>query len=277
MAGEQTKRKKNKNTVLNILLVIFIGIFIFAGARLGLIYYNYHQAESEYDSLEEEFVVDLGDVTDETAEGSTVSITHTEADYPAKAISFDALQRLNEEIIAWLYLPACDISYPVVQGSDNDYYLNRTFKGQYNGSGSIFMDYENSADFTDYNTIIYGHNMKNGSMFGKLKHLYQTDGLRDSSPYFYIYRPGGIVLKYEIFSYYITTADSTAYSFLPSESAYDTYVNSVARRSIEIEDVTEYTSEYAPIVTLSTCSGRAGGDQRFVVHGILIGTFEQPQ
>ena len=115
-------------------------------------------------------------------------------------IDFEGLQAVNPDVIAWIDIPGLSISYPVVQGTDNAYYLHHLFTGEYNSSGSIFADWHNQPDFTDPNTIVYGHNMKNGSMFGTLSH-YQDQALWEASPYFYLYVPGK-VLKYQIFSCY---------------------------------------------------------------------------
>lgn len=83
-------------------------------------------------------------------------------------IDFDKLLKENNDVIAWIYIENTPINYPVLQSNDNMYYLNKMVNGYYNQCGSIFADYRNSSDFSDNNTIIYGHNMKNGSMFGSL-------------------------------------------------------------------------------------------------------------
>lgn len=88
----------------------------------------------------------------------------------------------------WLYIEALDISYPVVQGPDNDTYLHTTYEGTSNFAGSIFLDYQNQDDFSDGNTIVYGHNMKNLSMFGKLKQMKEQEKYRDSV-YFWMLTP----------------------------------------------------------------------------------------
>lgn len=91
-------------------------------------------------------------------------------------VDFDGLKAQNPDVAAWIQIPALEVSYPVVKGTDNEYYLHHMFDGQEHKNGSIFIDYHNQADFTDHNTIIYGHNMKNGSMFGTLSR-YQEESL----------------------------------------------------------------------------------------------------
>lgn len=83
-------------------------------------------------------------------------------------VDFERLQEENKDIIAWLYCPDTEINYPVVQSKDNEYYLRRLLDGTWNIAGTLFMDYRNAADCSDLHTIIYGHNMKNNTMFGSL-------------------------------------------------------------------------------------------------------------
>ena len=95
-----------------------------------------------------------------------------EVTYQPPEVDFEELQKMNSDVIGWIEVEAIpEISYPIVRGEDNDYYLHRTFKKANNSAGSIFVDYRNGQYFGDCNTIVYGHNMKNGSMFGKLKWL----------------------------------------------------------------------------------------------------------
>ena len=103
-------------------------------------------------------------------------------------IDFAELRKINEDIVAWIQIPGIDVDYPVVQGEDNEYYLYHTFRKEANKAGSIFLDYRNRADFTEQRVIIYGHNMKDGSMFSSLK-KYQDSVLREESGTVYLYLP----------------------------------------------------------------------------------------
>lgn len=94
----------------------------------------------------------------------------------ATTIEFGELQKINPDIVAWIRIDGLGIDYPVVQGEDNEHYLYYTFRGEANVAGSIFLDYRNKADFSDSKIILYGHNMKNGSMFGSLK-KYQDESV----------------------------------------------------------------------------------------------------
>ena len=103
-------------------------------------------------------------------------------------INFKELNAINEDIIGWIRIGALDLSYPVAQAADNDYYLHRTFERVDNFAGCLFLNCENTRYFTDQNSIIYGHNMKNGSMFGTLKE-FEKQETYDKNPYFWIFTP----------------------------------------------------------------------------------------
>lgn len=96
--------------------------------------------------------------------------------YPDLQIDFANLKKTNPDFRGWLYFPALDISYPVVQGEDNNYYLKHSFEGESVNAGCIFMDCEASADWSDRNTFVFGHNMRDESMFGSFKNLLKGDG-----------------------------------------------------------------------------------------------------
>jgi len=105
-----------------------------------------------------------------------------------KEIDFEGLRKINEDLVAWIQIPGIGLDYPVVQGEDNEYYLYHTFQKENNKAGSIFLDYRNHDDFTDRRVILYGHNMKDGSMFSNLKQ-YQDSVFRKNSDSAYLYLP----------------------------------------------------------------------------------------
>jgi len=261
-------KTKQKDILYHILLVAFAGVFLFAGFRLFMIYYNYGKAGNEYNSLKNVYITK--EKPDQTQNKSAAGANSTSVNsYPDWKVDFTSLEKINGEIVGWVYMQACDISYPIVRATDNTYYLTHTFEKKVNSSGAIFMDSENKPDFTDLNTFVYGHNMKNGSMFGKMKKLYKEKDLRKENPFFYIFLPNHKVIQYEIFSYYITTDDSDSYVKSKTEKEYDEYVKRVEKKSLE--RIQTDMSGHSPIVTLSTCSGASGGDQRFLVHGVQTG------
>lgn len=166
-------------------------VFLAAAGKLFGAYLKYQKGDVSYEKLQEY-------VQEPEEEESPES--EKEKEEPKNRyleIDFAGLKAVNLDVIAWIQIPALDISYPVVQGKDNAYYLHHLFSGESNINGSIFVDCHNQPDFTDQNTIVYGHNMKNGSMFGTLD-KYQDKELFEQHPEFYLYLPDKI-LKYRIF------------------------------------------------------------------------------
>lgn len=265
------KKKLTPGTILFYLIpVIAAAAAIFFGYLYMKDYLKYKEAADEYSDINDNYIKILED-TEDTKEPADVYDERTDY-FPTLSIDFKELKNINESLACVLYVPALDMTYPVVYSKDNDDYLHKTFEGKYNFAGCIFYDYLSERGFKGYNTFIFGHNMKNGSMFGTLKKLNSEPGLAAENPYFYIYTDGQ-VRKYEIFSFYQTISSSKTYDDILSEEDYDAYID----RALKNSNFTDYIGdidfgERPGIVTLSTCSGRSGGNERFVVHGALIST-----
>lgn len=287
-ARKATAKKSNqKNVLYNLVLIGLLTIAGFCGAKVVFAGTEYTQARSEYTQLAKQAVVVEEEPVKETAleldnEASTVpaaievaeTAEETEAeelaiDYPKMDINAETLVASNADYIGWIYIPALDLSYPMVQGNDNEQYLHETFEGTANASGAIFEDCRMAKDLTDMNTIIYGHNMKNDTMFGALNWFEQNPELCASNPYIYIYGLDGTVRKYEIFSYGSVSENDELYLSFSNDDAdgYDTYVSNAIARS-------EYSGsanlEGRPnLMTLSTCYTEGN---RFVVVAACVGT-----
>ena len=179
-------------------------------------------------------------------------------------ISLEALREVNPDVIGWILIPDTKINYPIMQGSDNDYYLKHTWDGKPYAVGSIFMEHLNNPDFTDFNTIIYGHNMNDGSMFSSIRR-YQNQKYFEEHPYIYILNDQGIY-RYEIFSSYLANVESNTYAmgFSKEESKYAFINNAIVDSVIETGVEPDPTDR---ILTLSTCKG--GTSTRWVVHARL--------
>lgn len=128
---------------------------------------DYKIAEKEYDGLKEGFIQDDQNKTlsSNPAGNGMVPLESNVAG------NYDRLYEINHDLVCILSIPSLGLNYPVVQGTDNEKYLKYTFEGKKNPAGCLFMDYENDRSFADNNTYIYGHNMKDGSMFGSLKQM----------------------------------------------------------------------------------------------------------
>lgn len=181
-------------------------------------------------------------------------------------IDFEGLKAANPDIIGWIEVPGAGISYPLVQGNDNSYYLTHMSSGKYGIHGSIFMDCHNAPDFSGSNTIIYGHNMKDGTMFAALSE-YQSPALYQQYPYFYIYLPDG-VLKYQIFSCYCGQIGSMGYTYaFPQKAAFQDFLDALQSYASYGTDIQAGITDH--IVTLSTCVN-TDRDYRYLIHGKLI-------
>lgn len=256
--------RRIRDVLLLLGILLFVAIFGFALYKLITIYAEYQQGEEAYEELED--FVEQPQETTEDSDGQT----EKEPDKEKFQVDFDGLKAVNPDVVAWIVIPGLDISYPVVQGEDNAYYLHHLFTGETNSSGSIFVDCHNRPDFMDQNTIIYGHNMKNGSMFGTLD-TYQDAAFWEENPYFYLYIPGK-VLQYQIFSCYAGSVGSEAYTYaFPKEADFGEF----------LERILSYAGYYTGIkpvetdrvVTLSTCVN-SRRDYRYLVHGKLVGEDE---
>ncbi len=180
-------------------------------------------------------------------------------------ISLEALQAVNPDVVGWIYLPDSEINYPIMQGEDNEFYLERTWEKEPNHVGSIFLECKNDADFSDFNTIIYGHNMRNGSMFASIR-KFEDPKYLEQHPYIYIVTEEG-VFRYEVYSSYKAPIDSPAYglSFNQKETREEFFLYAL-EHSVKDTGVIPQLSDR--IVTLSTCTGN-GYDSRWVVHARL--------
>lgn len=254
--GKKTKKKKKAiDYVLTVVLIIAIGIFIFAAYNLIHIYLEYKKGSDEYDAIEKMAVTERDpNARDEEDDGELQSPID---------VDFESLRKVNEDVIGWIYVEGLDISYPVVRGIDNEYYLHRTYEKTYNFAGTIFVDYENNDDFNDCNTLVYGHNMKNGSMFGTLKQFSEGDAY-SKSHYFWILTPEKNY-KYEIFSAYVTAVNSDTYTLFkgPGKEFKDWIANMRSNSSIDTGDISLGIKD--KVVTLSTCTGNSS--TRYVVQG----------
>ena len=180
-------------------------------------------------------------------------------------IDLDALREVNPDVIGWIRIPGTKVDYPLLQGQDNDYYLKHTWDGKENSVGSIFMEHRNSPELTDFNTIVYGHNMNDGSMFANIRR-YATDWYRQRHPYVYIAGPAG-VYRYEVFSSYQAAVDSPAYglSFHQDKTRADFLGTAIRDSQADFGIRPELTDR---VLTLSTCSG-VGYSHRWVLHARL--------
>lgn len=161
------------------------------------------------------------------------------------------LQEMNADTVGWIKIPDTNIDYPIVQAKDNEYYLTRDFHKKRNSGGSIFMDYRNDGKMGNTNNIIYGHNMKDKSMFQNVMN-YKDKDFFDNNRIIYTYTPDG-VQRWEVFLLFVTDIrfDYLVADF-DTDREFRTYINAVWRKAWQKADV-ELTSQ-DKLLTLSTCS-----------------------
>lgn len=253
--------RKKGNKVLIFLIICLLIVFVAAAGKLIHVYLKYQKGEQTYEQLKE-YAKEPQESTEKEPEQSEESDEETYLQ-----IDFAGLKDINLDVAAWIHIPALDISYPVVRGEDNSFYLTHLFSGEYNINGSIFVDYHNQPDFTDQNTIVYGHNMKNGSMFGTLDE-YNNPKVFEQHPVFYIYVPGKI-LEYRIFSCYAGRTGSEGYIYrFPEKDDFQKFLDTVS--SYAAYDTGTELVVTDRVVTLSTCVN-SNRNYRYLVHGKLIG------
>ncbi len=191
--------------------------------------------------------------------------------YPDLEVDHAALKASNPDYKGWLYVPSLEISYPVVRGTDNDYYLHHTFEGTESTAGCIFIDSGCAKDMGDYNTILYGHNMKNGSMFGSFKKLQADPKMLDEDPYIYFYTEDG-VYAYRVYSFHQALPKSNYFTYTVTQKKYWDYIDLALKD--RLQDMNTVVDKKKNSITLSTCKGSGAGKQRFLIHAINIGYYK---
>lgn len=281
MDSKKKKHKKKNRFVsffLTLGIILCIGVIGFSAYKLVTTWMEYREGDEEYEGLREytedtekkegpEEVVLTPEPEAMQAETVDRSDMHTLREPPID-VDWASLKAINKDIVGWLYLGALDISYPVVQGEDDEYYLHRTFARKDNFAGSIFVEAENKGDFSDPNTIVYGHNMLNGSMFGSLSDLTEKDNEKyKKDPYFWILTPEGNY-RYRMFSIHVTGVTSDVYTlFQGTDEKFLAWCEKMQTQSAVKTQPEEFTL-YSKVVTLSTCTGDSAS--RYVVQGLAI-------
>lgn len=255
-----------------ILLVFFLGLFCYSGWQLWEIYQVYQTGSDLYADVAAQVVhmeTDTREDDEVTAGESEPAASGASAPETADigiTVDFDALLEINPDVVGWLYCPNTVINYPLVQGEDNDYYLHRLIDGTSNSNGTLFVDAQNSAGFSDENTVIYGHHMRNGSMFGSLEN-YEQQSYYEAHPVVYLLTPEGNY-AIELFAGFTIAADAPVYTYtFATEDDYASWLAEQRTLSDFTASVEAGTGDR--VVTLSTCAYDFQ-DARYVVLGKLV-------
>lgn len=270
--GARTGGKKKQNKVLYyVILVILLGILVFSVSKIVSYFKQQADAEDMQAGVQDEFVTPGDDqqqtpvVPDDNTNEEEPDDTEKEPE-PVKpepetiSVDFAGLTAKYPDVVGYIYSAYTGINYPIVQSSSNDYYLNHDLDGNENNNGSIFMEHLCSSDFSDHNTIIYGHNMKSGLMFAHLTN-YKNQSYYNAHPYFYIYTPTQNY-KLNLFAGFVCEHDDEVYALSLSQSQ----LEAMAAKSTFKSNTGIPTGN---LVTLSTCSYEFN-DARYVVVGELV-------
>lgn len=236
-----------KKKIRYVLMAVCIAVFCYSAYNLINIYFDYKEIDDKYGDIAEEYS------TEEDEGENYLEIDWTE------------LLKRNKDVKAWIQIPDTNVNYPVLQGKTNDTYIHSDIDGKEFKAGSIFVASENKNPFQDINTVIYGHNMKNGSMFNNIKSYTEQD-FANKHPYIYIYLPDGTVSKYKVISAHIISDQSVLYNTNITNIP-DFYNEIINKNEISVDFDQNSTQ---PVITLSTCtSGGGENGKRNVVHAIL--------
>jgi sortase B len=243
-------------------MAVLAAIGGYAAYRLYASHEAYAEGDRAYAQIAQQVVSEPSEESEFSAEAAQ-TVSKTDAiEIPALTVDFAALREINADAAGWLYCPGTVIDYPVMAADDYTYYLRHLPDGTYNINGSLFMDYGNAADFSDALTVIYGHNMKSGSMFGSLAQ-YKAQDYYDAHPYLYLYTP---TQNYRIALLYGAVVSAQQWG----EEGYAGDAESLMAYAAAHTTFTSHESYAAGerLIALSTCSYEYSNARYFVL-GIL--------
>ena len=247
-AKHYNKKKSNIRSI--ILMCFFTALLIYSGTKIVIWYMNNQNNKK---------------ISDEIAE--FVTVDETKEDDEKYVVDFEKLKEKNSDIVAWLKVNGTNIETTVVKTTDNDYYLTHNFNKEYNSAGWIFADYKNKVDGTDKNLVIYGHNMRDDSMFGSLKWVINEDWYNNEDNKYITLITENETQVYEVFSVYQTEKeDYYIQTNFNTEKEFNTFAQTIKKRSKK--DFNVDVNKEDNILTLSTCANN--NKYRVVLHAKKI-------
>lgn len=262
------KRKKKKKMPVPLIIVLCVCVVALGVSiwQLSDIFLEYKAGTDEYEDLQQYVMAEIPeDGETPAAEDAAEEGEDGVEEERVQRVALSELQAQNPDTVGWIEIPGTGISYPLMQADDDAYYLNHTFSNKVNSAGSIFVEALNSPDFTDLHTIIYGHNMKNGSMFAGLKN-YRNESYFENHPYIYIDLEDGSHC-YQIFSCHEAPVTDVSYTIgYAADDVYASFLDEIKASSLYDTGVDVGTGD--SVITLSTCTSNDAN--RFVVHAKKI-------
>ena len=257
--------------------VVFLaaaGVMLYSGFQILTVLKDRQQSSNANEKLQEQavilvekeepgIIINYGKDPEQTEAGAAAAEAPAAETVPVR-VNFEYLHGINEDVAGWIYCEDTPISYPFLQSPDNDYYLYRLVDGTQNPSGSLFLDFRNQFDMSDWNSVIYGHNMHDGTMFACLNE-YKKQEYYDAHPVMYLLTPEK-QYKVELVAGILSRADASFYDFPVPEDRREAVVqgwleDSTFETKVQIQPDDRF-------VTLSTCSYEFS-DARYVVIGVL--------
>lgn len=247
------KNKRYKKVILNIIIyMILLFVLIYSGIKI----FKWYKDKTNNNKIAEQIK-------------STVIVEDKNEDENKEeyTVDFNKLKEQNNETVAWIKVNNTSVEYPVVRATNNSFYLNHSFDKSKNSAGWIFADYKNKFDNTDKNIVIYGHNMKDNSMFGSLKNILNSDWYDNEENTNIILYTENEKCIYKVFSIYkIENEDYYIKTEFSDDNNFEQFVNTIKKRSIK-----EFNTDVLKdnnILTLSTCANN--NKYRVVLHAKKI-------
>lgn len=240
-SGSNTDRKGSGigRFLLDAVIICLVAVLLFSGYKVGSMIYKYHKDRSVYSSIAD------------TAHGGRDNAD--EAADKGPDIDFGALREINPDVVAWIRCEDTVIDYPIVQGSDNSKYLYTLFDGSSGGAGTLFVDAVTERPFEQFSTVVYGHHMRDGSMFAALKE-YKDEKYCRAHPEMELITPDGSC-RLQIWAFLNEPADSEIYtSNIYSKEERREYIDLVRSSAEYLTDADDGISERDRLVILSTCA-----------------------
>lgn len=274
---EPDKKKKRIAPGRLLVMCAALAVFLYSGNQLLTYFLDNYRNDKQQQDLIEQAVVVLPPQTEQTrptqAPGAEQEGTEASAPAPTEPVEtapiyvdFETLQSQNPDIVGWIYCPDTNINYPIVQGESNQSYLYRSHTGERNANGSIFLDFRNLRDFSDFNNIIYGHNMGVGEMFGTLKQ-FADQKFYEEHPVMWLLTPDK-AFRLELIAGMVTPSDSETYElFSYQEDLHERMEYALSHSSFDAGEVD--ISLITQVLTLSTCSYEYA-TARYVVIGSMV-------
>lgn len=267
------------------LLVIFGSVFLLSAWKLWEIWSGYQQGQDSYDALSS-YVSFAETAPSPTLQSDSPATGPAETQSPAETlppaqteppdvsrwpqVDFAELSQINPDVIGWIYFEGTKISYPIVQGEDNDYYLDHLFDGTVNRAGCVFLDYRCAADLSDRHSIIYGHHLRDSTMFTNLVR-YKYQDYYDQHPTALLVTPDAYY-EIQLFSGYVANVRSDAWALNLDDITHAGWLEEIVARSRFKPNATPSEDDF--IITFSTCSYEFD-NAKFVLHGFVSQRIER--